>query len=73
MSSATLAESLNQLSPGEKLELIGRVWATLDASDFPVSPTVAAELDRRWAEHQRNPAAALTLDELMARVEAKRR
>ena len=37
------------------------------------SPAVAAELDRRWAEHLKNPAAALTLDELMKRVEAKRR
>jgi putative addiction module component (TIGR02574 family) len=45
----------------------------IDPDELPVSPAIAAELDRRWAEHLRNPSAALTLDELMARVEAKRR
>jgi putative addiction module component (TIGR02574 family) len=65
--------ALTRLTAGEKLALIGRLWASLDAESLPTSPAVAAELDRRWAEHQRNPGSALTLDELMARVEAKRR
>ena len=73
MPTATLEDTLSQLSPGEKLALIGRLWDTLDASELPVSAAVAAELDRRWAEYQRNPASALTLNELMARVEARRR
>ena len=73
MNAATLDDSITKLSQGEKLALIARLWAMIDLDELPVSPAVAAELDRRWAEHLCNPRAALTLDELMARVEAKRR
>jgi putative addiction module component (TIGR02574 family) len=70
---ATLESEIAQLSQEEKLALIGRLWDSLDADSLPVSPAVIAELERRWTEHQRNPGAALSLDELMARVQAKRR
>jgi putative addiction module component (TIGR02574 family) len=73
MNATTLDDSITKLSQGEKLALIGRLWATIEPDELPVSPAVVAELDRRWAEHLRNPSAALTLDELMSRVEAKRR
>jgi putative addiction module component (TIGR02574 family) len=73
MNVTLLDETITRLTPAEKLALIGKIWATLDAEALPVPPEVAAELDRRWAEHQLNPGAAFTLDELMARVAAKRR
>jgi len=72
MNTAALDESITRLTQSEKLALIGRLWATLDADELPVSSAVATELDRRWEEHLRNPGSALTLDELMARVEARR-
>ena len=73
MNATLLDETITRLTPAEKLALIGKIWASLDADALPVPPTVLTELDRRWAEHQLNPSSALTLDELMARVEAKRR
>jgi putative addiction module component (TIGR02574 family) len=73
MDATLLEETITRLTPGEKLALIGRLWSSLDTSHLPIPPLVQAELDRRWAEHQLNPSSALTLDELMTRVEAKRR
>jgi putative addiction module component (TIGR02574 family) len=73
MNAATLDATITKLSPGEKLALIGKLWALIEPDELPVSPAVAAELDRRWTEHLRNPGTALTLAELMARVETKHR
>lgn len=70
---ATLESEISRLSQQEKFALIEKLWATIDADELPVPPEVGVELDRRWAEHLRNPGAALTLDQLMSRVEAKRR
>jgi len=70
---ASLESEIAQLTQEEKITLIGKLWNSLDADTLPVPPAVLAELDRRWADHQINPGAALSLDELMARVEAKRR
>ncbi len=73
MNATLLDETITRLTSAEKLALIGRLWASLDTANLPIPPAVQAELDRRWAEHLANPSAALTLEELMARVEAKRR
>ena len=73
MNTATLDDTISRLSQGEKLVLLGKLWATIEADELPVSSAVAAELDRRWAAHLKNPGSALKLKELMARVEAKRR
>ena len=73
MNATLLEDTITRLTPDEKLALIGKLWSSLDTANLPIPTAVRSELDRRWAEHQANPAAALTLDELMARVEAKRR
>ncbi len=70
---ATLESEISRLNQKEKFALIEKLWALIDVEELPVLPEVADELDRRWAEHVRNPGAALTLEQLMARVEAKRR
>ena len=71
MDATLLENTIPRLTQGEKLALIGRLWASLDADNLPVPPEVVAELDRRRAEYERNPGSALTLDELMARVRRK--
>lgn len=73
MNTTLIDATITRLTPDEKLALIGKLWASLDASALPLPPAVAAELDQRWAEHLRTPSAALTLEELMTRVAAKRR
>jgi len=73
MNATLLDDPITRLTPDEKLALIGKLWASLDHDSLPVPSAVTAELDRRWTEHLRNPSAALTLDELLARVAARRR
>ena len=68
-----LESEIAHLTPEEKLALIGRLWASLEADNLPIPAEVTAELASRWTEHLSNPSAALTLDELMARVAAGRR
>lgn len=71
MDATLLENTIPRLTQGEKLALIGRLWASLDADNLPVPPEVVAELDRRRAAYERNPGSALTFDELMARVRRK--
>ena len=73
MTAATLEDAITRLDRSEKFALLEKIWALLEIDELPVPPEVVAELDRRWAEHERNPGAALTLDELVARVQTKRR
>ena len=40
---------IDHLSPQERLELIGRLWDSLDDEDVPLTPEQEAELDRRLA------------------------
>lgn len=54
-----------QLSAEEKIQLVEDSWDSLagNPESIPVPPAQKAELDRRWAEHQKNPDPALSLDE----------
>jgi len=40
---------IDRLSPEERLELIGRLWDSLDDKDLPLTPEQEAELDHRLA------------------------
>lgn len=57
--------TIEQLSAEEKFQLVEDIWDSLAArpENIPVTPAQKAELDRRWADHQKNPASALSLDE----------
>jgi putative addiction module component (TIGR02574 family) len=68
---------LRELSVPERLQLVEDLWDTIaaDAPDaaLPVTPDLAAELDRRLADHRANPDAAVPWEtvraELMARYQ----
>jgi len=62
---AELERRLNDTTPG--------AWLTLEEFRAQVSAKAGPELDLRWAEYKRDPASALTLGELMQRVERKLR
>jgi toxin ParE1/3/4 len=70
-------EQLRQLPVAERLQLVEDLWDTIadEASDeaLPLSPDLAAELDRRLAEHEANPRAARPWAEVRADVLAGRR
>jgi len=40
---------IDALSPRERLELIGRLWDSLDADNLPLTKAQEVELDRRLA------------------------
>jgi putative addiction module component (TIGR02574 family) len=47
---------LDELTAEERIDLIGRLWDSLDAAAAaPITPALAAELDRREAEADRTP------------------
>ena len=65
-------EALRNLSVAERLQLVEDLWDSIaqDAPDeaLPVTPELAAELDRRLAEHERNPGSALPWAEVRAHL-----
>jgi putative addiction module component (TIGR02574 family) len=49
---------LTDLTAEERIELIGQLWDSLDpAAAAPITPALAAELDRREAEADAAPEA----------------
>jgi putative addiction module component (TIGR02574 family) len=62
------------LSAEERIKLIGQLWDSLDpTAAAPISPGLAAELDRREAEAEANPAAGMTWPEIKADLQDKLR
>lgn len=55
-------KALRRLSVAERIQLVEDLWDSIAEDDpdaaFPVTPELAAELDRRLAAHERNPSAA---------------
>jgi putative addiction module component (TIGR02574 family) len=64
------AFDFTKLSPEERLDLIGEIWDSLENEQPPISPELQAELDRRLAELERNPADGLPAAEVIARIRA---
>jgi putative addiction module component (TIGR02574 family) len=58
------------LTPEEKLQLVGALWASLASrpEDVPVSRAEELLLEERWARHSQNPGSALTLEDFKRRV-----
>jgi putative addiction module component (TIGR02574 family) len=66
-----LAELL-ELSPAERLDLIGDLWDSLDPADLP-PPTAKqiAEIERRLTEHPANPDRVLSWEEVRAELRSR--
>jgi putative addiction module component (TIGR02574 family) len=71
MSSSSLTELL-KLPAGDRAELAMTLWESLtDAErqgELPLSDADRAELDRRWAEHLKNPNSAVPWAEVRAKL-----
>ena len=65
--------SIFDLSPPEKLQLVEDLWDDLAAnpSEVPLHDWQKQELDRRKANLMRNPASALSWDEVKSRVRSR--
>jgi putative addiction module component (TIGR02574 family) len=67
-----LLEQLLELSPAERIELAHELWdSILPADHTPQSAAQKQEIDRRIAEHERDPSRASSWDEVQARLQAR--
>jgi putative addiction module component (TIGR02574 family) len=65
-----LLEEAQRLPPDDQMELIAALWGNVTARDSVSLPTDAQkmELDRRLAEHLKNPDDVISWDEVKASV-----
>lgn len=66
----TLISELFQLSASERIQLAEDLWDSVSANDaeVPLTAEQREELQRRLAEHRRNPAGAVPWDEVRTRL-----
>lgn len=58
----------SQFSVQQRIDLIGRIWDTLDESSAQLSKAQCAELDRRAAEYEAREEKGISWQELKRRV-----
>ena len=66
-----LKDQVLQLSPAERLELIGDLWNSLDEADVPLTPEQIEELNRRLAEYHADPNSGRSWKEVRAELWSK--
>lgn len=68
-----VSESVFDLSPAEKLQLVEDLWDDLAATpeDVPVHDWQVQELDRRKANLSRNPASGLSWAAVKQRIRSR--
>jgi putative addiction module component (TIGR02574 family) len=62
---------ITRLSPQERLDLIGRLWDSLDAEDIHLTPAQEAELDRRLATFDEDIKAGSTWEKIDAELDRR--
>jgi putative addiction module component (TIGR02574 family) len=72
MASSPLTELL-KLPASDRAELAMALWESLNEAEregaFELSDADRAELDRRWAEHLKNPKSAIPWAEVRAKLQ----
>ena len=57
-----------RMSPRERLELIARLWDSLESDELPMTPAQEAEIDRRLGEADADLSACVPWDTLRAEL-----
>jgi putative addiction module component (TIGR02574 family) len=71
MNKALLAE-LMELTPAERIQLAEDLWDSVGPEDMPLlTAEQEREIDRRLAEHARDPSRASSWEEVRARLWAR--
>jgi putative addiction module component (TIGR02574 family) len=71
MNKVVLAE-LMELTPAERIELAEDLWDSIAPEDLPPLTTEQQqEIERRMAEHARDPSRAFSWEEVKARLWAR--
>ncbi len=69
MGRAELWSELMKLTPAERIDLVQDLWDSIAQHDLPpLSEEEKEELDRRYAEHLRDPSSALKWEDVKARL-----
>jgi putative addiction module component (TIGR02574 family) len=69
-----LLQELLKLSPAERIELIGELWDSIQPADQPpLTEEEKQEIDRRIAEHERDPSSAIPWEEVRAWLWSRRK
>jgi putative addiction module component (TIGR02574 family) len=69
MGRAELWSELMKLTPAERFELAQDLWDSIGEQELPpLSDEEKEELDRRYAEHLRDPGSALKWEDVKARL-----
>jgi putative addiction module component (TIGR02574 family) len=71
---ASLWDEILKLSPAERIQLVEDIWDSIAADPDAMPPLTdeqKAEIDRRLAEHEKDPSTALSWDEVRAKLWAK--
>jgi len=72
MPSSPLSE-LFKLPPDRRAELAMALWESLSESEreeqLVLTPEQETEIDRRWAEHVRNPESAISWEEVRRKLQ----
>lgn len=64
-----LPPHLAQLTPAEKLELIGLLWDSLEDKEVPLTPAQRADLEKRIEEDRLDPDEGQPWEEFKAELE----
>ena len=62
---------ISRLTPKERLELIGELWASLSPADVPLTPAHEAELDRRLATFDADRREAVPWEDIDAELDRR--
>ena len=72
MGRAELWSELMKLTPNERLDLVEDLWDSIAPQDMPpLTPEQKEELDRRYAEHLRDPSGASKWEDVKERLLAR--
>jgi putative addiction module component (TIGR02574 family) len=67
-----LLQELLELTPAQRVELAQDLWDSVDDADFPpLTPEQTAEIDRRLAEHEKDPSRAIPWEVVRERLRAR--
>ncbi len=62
---------ITQLSPQERLDLIARLWDSLEAEDVRLTPAQEAELERRLATLDEDIETGSTWEQIEAEIDRR--
>ncbi len=66
----TLLDEINQLDISERIQLVEDLWDSVAAGGtaLPLTQAQREELDRRFLQHQKNPAHGVTIKQIAEKL-----